>query len=74
MRFGLELRLPIRGVCGLGTAGASKELGTWCVTLSRGCPSGPPIHNRGPCSRPEEDPNAWKQFGPKPDPRSIEPR
>ena len=29
---------------------------------------GPPIHNMGPCSRPGEDPNAWKQFGPKPDP------
>jgi len=22
----------------------------------------------GPCGRPEGDPNAWKQFGPKPDP------
>ena len=27
----------------------------------------------GPCSRPGEDPNAWKQFGPEPD-RAIEPR
>jgi hypothetical protein len=26
---------------------------------------GPPIHNMGPCSRPGEDPNDWKQFGPK---------
>ena len=25
---------------------------------------GPPIHNMGLCSRPGEDPNAWKQFGP----------
>ncbi len=25
----------------------------------------------GPCSRPGEDPNAWKQFGPEPE---IEPR
>ena len=25
---------------------------------------GPPIHNMGPCSRPGEDPNVWKQFGP----------
>ena len=27
---------------------------------------GPPIHNMGPCSRPGEDPSAWKQFGPEP--------
>ncbi len=29
----------------------------------------PPIHNMGPCSigRPGEAPNAWKQFGPKPE-------
>ena len=33
---------------------------------------GPPIHNMGPCSRPGEDPNAWKQFGPEPT-RAIEP-
>jgi hypothetical protein len=26
---------------------------------------GPPIFNMGPCCRPGEDPNAWKQFGPK---------
>jgi hypothetical protein len=26
---------------------------------------GPPNHNMGPCIRPGEDPNAWKQFGPK---------
>jgi hypothetical protein len=25
----------------------------------------PPIHNMGLCSRPGEDPNAWKQFGPE---------
>jgi hypothetical protein len=29
-----------------------------------GC-RGPTIHNMGPCSRPGEDPNVWKQFGPK---------
>ena len=29
-----------------------------------------PIHNMGLCSRPKEDPNAWKQFGPT---RAIEP-
>jgi hypothetical protein len=28
---------------------------------------GPLIHNMGPCSRPGEDHNAWKQFGPEPD-------
>jgi len=27
---------------------------------------GPLIHNMGLCSRPGEDPNAWKQFGPDP--------
>ncbi len=27
---------------------------------------GPPNHNMGPCSRPGEDPKAWKQFGPEP--------
>ena len=27
---------------------------------------GPPVHNMGPCSRPGEDPSAWKQFGPEP--------
>jgi hypothetical protein len=26
---------------------------------------GPPIHNMGLCSRPGEDPNASKQFGPE---------
>jgi hypothetical protein len=25
----------------------------------------PPVHNMGSCSRPGEDPNAWKPFGPK---------
>jgi hypothetical protein len=34
---------------------------------------GPPIHNMGPCSRPGEDPNAWKQFGLSWT-RAIEPR
>ena len=34
---------------------------------------GPPIHNMGLCSRPREDPNAWKQFGPEPT-WAIEPR
>jgi len=34
---------------------------------------GPPCHNMGLCSRPGEDPNAWKQFGPK-QTRTIEPR
>ena len=29
---------------------------------------GPPCHNMGPCSRPGGDPNAWKHFGPEPDP------
>jgi len=27
---------------------------------------GPPNHNMGLCSRPGEDPNAWKQFGHEP--------
>jgi hypothetical protein len=35
--------------------------------------SGPPIHNMGPCSRPGEDPNSWKQFDPR-QTRAIEPR
>ena len=26
------------------------------------------MHNMGPCSRPGGGANAWKQFGPKPDP------
>jgi hypothetical protein len=34
---------------------------------------GPPIHNMGLCSRPREDPNACKQFGPEPT-WAIEPR
>ena len=45
-------------------------------TLSCGCPKGllgPPNHNMGLCSRPGEDTNAWKQFGPEPT-RAIEPR
>jgi hypothetical protein len=25
----------------------------------------PPIHNMGPCGRPREDPNVWKQLRPK---------
>jgi len=33
--------------------------------LNRG--TGPPVHNIRPCSRPGEDPNAWKQFGPVPE-------
>jgi hypothetical protein len=28
---------------------------------------GPSLHNMGPCSRPGEDPNVWKQFGPDDD-------
>jgi len=34
---------------------------------------GPPIHNMRLCSRPGEDPNAWKQFRPEPT-WAIEPR
>jgi len=34
---------------------------------------GPPIHSMRPCSRPEEDANAWKQFGQEPT-WAIEPR
>ena len=33
---------------------------------------GPLIHSMGPCSRPGEDPNALKQFGPEPGPSSSE--
>jgi len=29
---------------------------------------GPPFHNMGLCGRPGGDPNAWKHFGPEPDP------
>jgi len=31
---------------------------------------GPPFHNMGLCGRPGGDPNAWKHFGPEPDPDS----
>ena len=34
------------------------------LRLSQWSYRGPPIHNMGLCSRPGEDPNAWKKFGP----------
>jgi hypothetical protein len=43
-------------------------------TFSCGCPKGllgPPIQNMGLCSRPGEEPNAWKQFGPEPHANSF---
>jgi len=36
---------------------------TFSLRLSQWGYWGPPNHNMGPCSRPGEDPNAWKQSG-----------
>jgi hypothetical protein len=40
------------------------------LRLSKGATD---IHNMGLCSRPGEDPNTWKHFGPEPI-RAIEPQ
>ena len=59
---------------GASPAGGSSSPGHLAAAVQRGYRDwGPPIHNMGRCSRPGEDPNAWKQFGPEPT-RAIEPR
>jgi hypothetical protein len=61
---------------GASHAGGSSSPGHSAAAVQRGYWV-PPIHNIelliGLCSRPGEDPNAWKQFEPEPT-RAIEPR
>jgi len=57
---------------GASHAGGSSSPGHSAAAVPMGL-LGPPIHNMGLCSRPGEDSNAWKQFGPEPI-RAIEPR
>jgi hypothetical protein len=47
---------PAGGSCAPGHSAAAVPVGA----------TGVPAHNTGPCSRPGEDLNAWKLFGPKP--------
>ena len=53
-----------------GLQGPPTRVALLSGTFSCDCPSGA---TRVPCSRPGEDPNAWKQFGPEPS-RAMEPR
>jgi len=57
---------------GASHAGDSSSSGHSAAAVQRGY-WGPPIHNMGLCSRPGEDPNTWKHFGPEPI-RAIEPQ
>ena len=57
---------------GASNAGGSSSPGHSAAAVQRGY-WGPPIHNMGLCSRPGEDHNAWKLFGPEPT-RAIEPQ
>jgi len=52
------------GLQGLPTRVGSSSPGHSAAAVPVGL-LGPPIHNMGLCSRPGEDPNAWKQFGPE---------
>ena len=68
----IQLRLSQRGTTGVGSLSfvcSSPDRGTGETTLNSPWGHwGPPFHNMGLCGRPGGDPNAWKHFGPEPDP------